>query len=201
MNNALCIVGLGNPGQNYENTRHNFGFMLADALVEACREHGDIQPLSGNKKATAWKCRPGNGVNNTWIIAKPQTYMNKSGEAVIPLLGFYQIPLSRLLVVHDELDLPLGHMRLKLGGGIAGHNGLRSIRDLAGSPDFYRLRLGVGKPAGYDAASFVLSRFGSAESTIVNEVLAAAVKGVYHFENAPLSSAQQFINSFTLPSS
>ena len=189
-------MGLGNPGPSYEHTRHNFGFMLVDALLAACQDKGDVTPLSGGKnRYAAWKCRlPGNG--GTWIAAKPLTYMNKSGEAAVHLLGYYRIPLASLFVAHDELDLPLGRMRLKIGGGNAGHNGLQSICNLTGSHDFYRLRLGIGKPAGYDAASFVLSRFSTEESTMVTSVLAGALDGFLVFAKQGPTEAQRQINAF-----
>ncbi len=197
MNIAGLFLGLGNPGPSYEHTRHNFGFMLVDALLAACRDGGDASPLSGGKdRYAAWKCRlPGSRA--VWIAAKPLTYMNRSGEAAVHLLGYYRIPLSSLFVAHDELDLPLGRMRLKLGGGNAGHNGLRSICDLTGSSDFYRLRLGIGKPAGYDAASFVLNRFSSEESKVLEAVLPAALEGFLRFANGGMKEAQQFVNGFT----
>ncbi len=196
MHTTGLFLGLGNPGPTYEHTRHNFGFMLADALLAACRDGGDASSLSGGKnRYAAWKCRlPRSG--STWIVAKPLTYMNKSGEAAVHLLGYYRIPLSGLFVAHDELDLPLGRMRLKIGGGNAGHNGVQSICDLAGSPEFYRLRLGIGKPAGYDAASFVLNRFSAAEATLIKAVLPAALDGFLRFASQGPQDARQFINAF-----
>ncbi len=190
-------MGLGNPGPTYERTRHNFGFLLVDALLDACRDTGGVSPLSGGKnRYAAWKCRlPGSG--GVWIAAKPLTYMNRSGEAAVHLLGYYRVPLSALFVAHDELDLPLGRMRLKIGGGNAGHNGLQSVCDLTGSPDFYRLRLGIGKPVGYDAASFVLSRFSSEETRVVESVLPAALEGFFRFASGGIKEAQPFINAFT----
>ena len=196
------FLGLGNPGQTYAGTRHNFGFMAADALLDICARKGDVSPLSGGKKRyEAWKCRlplPGGSGGGTWIVAKPQTFMNKSGEAAVALLQFYKIPLSRLVVAHDELDIPLGAMRFKIGGGAAGHNGIRSVAELAGSRDFYRLRLGIGKPAGFDVTSFVLSRFSDQEKAVVAEVLPAAVDGFFRFCAGGLKEAQQFINGFTI---
>lgn len=192
------FLGLGNPGPTYANTRHNFGFLTADALLEACRRGGDVSQLSGGKKQfEAWKCRLPVGSQPPWIIAKPQTFMNKSGEAAVALLQYYRIPASRMVVAHDELDLPLGKIRFKTGGGAAGHNGIRSIAECLGSPDFYRLRLGIGKPEGYDVTSFVLGRFSEPETKIVEQVLPAAVGGFLRFCADGFKEAQQQINGFT----
>ena len=194
------FLGLGNPGPTYAGTRHNYGFMAAEALLEACHRDGDVSPLSGGKKRyEAWKCRLPIAAGGTWIVAKPQTFMNKSGEVAVTLLQYHHIPISRLVVAHDELDLPIGKMRFKLGGGAAGHNGVRSIAGCLGSPEFHRLRLGIGKPEGFEATSFVLGRFSSSENTLVSKVLPAAVEGFFHFCSHGFINAQQFINGFTLP--
>ncbi len=193
------FLGLGNPGPTYAQTRHNFGFMAVDALLEACRDNGDVTALSGGKKwYEAWKCRLPLGGSPSWIVAKPLTFMNKSGEAALALLQYYRIPTAGLVVAHDELDLPLGRMRFKFGGGAAGHNGIRSIAGCLGSQDFYRLRLGIGKPEGFDTTSFVLGRFSGTETKLAAEVLPAAVAGFFRFAAQGLAEAQQFINGFTL---
>lgn len=196
------FLGLGNPGPTYSGTRHNFGFMAADALLEACARDGAVTPLSGGKKRyDAWKCRlPLPGMNAVWIVAKPGTFMNKSGEAATALLQYYKIPLARLVVAHDELDLPLGKMRFKFGGGMAGHNGIRSIADCSGSRDFYRLRLGIGKPPAFDATSFVLGRFSETEKIVTSKILPAAIEGFFLFCVHGLQQAQQTINAFTIAS-
>ncbi len=192
------FLGLGNPGAGYAGTRHNFGFMVADTLLEACRHNGEATPLSGGKKRfEAWKCRLPLASQPPWIIAKPQTFMNKSGEAAIALLQYYRIPLSRLVVAHDEMDLPLGAMRFKIGGGAAGHNGIRSIAESLNSPEFYRLRLGIGKPEGYDAIAYVLGRFSGQERLCVATMLPAAMEGFFRFCADGFTQAQQFINGFT----
>jgi len=191
------FLGLGNPGSTYVSTRHNLGFIMAESLLDACRRDGDISPLSGGKKRyEAWKCRLPN-IGQTWIVAKPQTFMNKSGEAAVTLLQYYRIPFSRLVVAHDELDLPIGKMRFKFSGSAAGHNGIRSITECLGSPDFYRLRLGIGKPEGFDTTSFVLGRFAEPETKIIEDLLPAAVEGFFHFCRSGIKDAQQRINSFT----
>ena len=192
------FLGLGNPGTAYAGTRHNFGFLAADALLEACRRDGDVAPLSGGKKKyEAWKCRLPLPSSPSWIVAKPLTFMNRSGEAAITLLQFYRIPVARLVVAHDELDLPLGRMRFKKGGGAAGHNGIRSIAETLGSPDFYRLRLGIGKPEGFDVTSFVLGRFSPADAKTADEIAEAAVAGFFRFCQSGFAEAQRQINGFT----
>ncbi|MCC8195001.1 MAG: aminoacyl-tRNA hydrolase [Deltaproteobacteria bacterium] len=192
------FLGLGNPGPAYARTRHNFGFMTAEALLDACRRGGDVTALSGGKKRfEAWKCRLPIPSRETWIIAKPQTFMNKSGDAAVALLQYYRIPFSRLVVAHDELDLPLGRMRFKIGGGAAGHNGVRSIAESLGSPEFYRLRLGIGKPQGYEVTSYVLGRFSEPEIKIAGDVIPAAVEGFFRFREYGFTDAQQYVNGFT----
>lgn len=193
------FLGLGNPGQTYANTRHNFGFMLVDAILDACERDGEMSQLSGGKKLyEAWKCRLPIKGRPMWIIAKPQTFMNKSGEAAVSLLQYYKIPLSSLVAAHDELDLPLGKIRIKFGGGAAGHNGIRSIATCTGSQDFYRLRLGIGKPAGYEVTSFVLGKFSDQERPDLDETLRAAAVGFFTFCAEGFQKAQQQINGFTI---
>ena len=192
------FLGLGNPGATYAATRHNLGFMVADALLDACARHGDVSSLSGGKKKyEAWKCRLPSPVAQTWIIAKPQTYMNKSGEAAVPLLQYYHIPIEHLFVAHDELDLPLGKMRLKFAGGAAGHNGIKSLVECTGTQNFHRLRLGIDKPAEYDVSSYVLGRFSSEESKVLEKLLPAAVDVFFRFCHSGFKEAQQVSNAFT----
>lgn len=192
------IVGLGNPGQEYAETRHNYGFMTVAALLEACGKRGPVRTLSGkNDPYHLWRCSfP--GVPDR-LVCTPLTYMNRSGDAVQRIAAYYRIETEDVLVLHDELDLPFGRMRLKKGGGNAGHNGLRSIQQMLGSPDFFRLRLGIGKPAGYDAASFVLAKFSPQDKQNLEICLDAAVKGIALFMDKGPRTAQQFCNSFSLP--
>ena len=130
------VVGLGNPGSKYERTRHNAGFWFVDALARAeGKSIGPDRKFFGDA---------GRLSSDSWML-KPQTFMNRSGQAVAALAGFFQIPPSQVLVVHDELDLKPGEVKLKLGGGVAGHNGLKDIQARIGS-DFWRLRLGIGHP-------------------------------------------------------
>ncbi len=168
MQRTGLIVGLGNPGKEYENTRHNFGFMSVDAAVERLCPPSGVSLLSGKKdKFILQRCAIlGSG---TWFFAKPLTFMNNSGQAVQHIADYYRIETENILVVHDELDLELGHLKFKLGGGNAGHRGLQSIQQMLGTGDFYRLRLGIGKKA--EAYNWVLGRFFAEESGVVGEVL------------------------------
>ncbi len=147
----LLVVGLGNPGARYAHTRHNVGAMVVETLAK--RHH--ISLTLGAEAAFA-----GDGPvdGRRLALAFPQTFMNRSGESVRPLVRCYQIEdLSRLVIVHDELDLPPGTVRVKFGGGLAGHNGLKSIRDHLHTTDFTRIRIGIGRPSGSeDVADYVL---------------------------------------------
>ncbi len=164
------FVGLGNPGRQYHGTRHNIGFAMLDALLATAQEYGRVEPLSGNKfHCELWRCslpiKQG-----WWLAAKPQTYMNLSGQSVQPLLAWHKLAPKDLMVFHDELDIALGQLRFKSGGGNAGHNGLKSLTQHLGSPDFHRVRIGIGRPPqhehGQDITAWVLGHPSSEEKTI-----------------------------------
>lgn len=165
------IVGLGNPGAEYTATRHNAGFWLADALArqagvafrEQAKFHGAV-------------CQAGLDGTSVWLL-KPMTFMNRSGQAVAALARFYKIPVERILVVHDELDLPPGRVRFKQGGGHGGHNGLRDLHAHLGSKEFYRLRLGIGHPGHRDQVTpYVLSRPPAADQTQIDTAIERALE-------------------------
>lgn len=146
------VVGLGNPGRTYEHTRHNAGARALERLAAG------LHATLGKSKFRALLAEIRTG-EVAVKLARPTTYMNDSGQAVQPLARFYKIPPERLIVLHDELDLPLGQLRLKRGGGTAGHHGLDSIAGMLGTKDFYRVRIGVGKPARSEATvDWVLDR-------------------------------------------
>lgn len=158
----ILWAGLGNPGSKYAGNRHNVGFMVIDALA------GRYSSDSEKSKFSALICEAivptGNG-NVRVLLLKPQTYMNESGRAVQKAMQFYKIPADKVYVFHDELDLAPFKLRVKFGGGIAGHNGLRSIREHIGE-NFYRIRLGIGHPGHKDKVhNYVLSDFSKAEQT------------------------------------
>jgi peptidyl-tRNA hydrolase, PTH1 family len=151
------IVGLGNPGSEYDGTRHNIGFEVANELA---RRWALPRPKS-KYRGLLTEGRTGPGGPRVAIL-KPQTYMNDAGNSVGPARGAFKVDLDRVLVVHDEIDLPFGEIRTRVGGGLAGHNGLKSLRAGLGSPDFARVRIGVGRPPTTDpdrVAAYVLGRF------------------------------------------
>ena len=164
------LVGLGNPGPEYEHTRHNAGFWWVDA---AARRLG--ARLTAERAFFGLAGRATHPEGPVWLL-EPQTYMNLSGKAVAALARFYKIAPQELLVVHDELDLPPGQMRLKLGGGHAGHNGLRDIHAQLGSPDYWRLRLGIGHPGvKAEVANYVLRKPPAAEREAIEQSIDASL--------------------------
>lgn len=199
MNVSGLIIGLGNPGREYDRTRHNFGFLFIDALLEAAQRSPFArceQLSSGKKKYELWRCDVVEG-QDPWLLAKPQTFMNLSGEAVLAIASYYRVKPAAMVVAHDELDLPLGRMRFKKGGGNAGHNGLKSITQCLGTPEFHRLRLGIGKPpAGGETTGWVLGRFSQTDSAVVDTVLEAAMQGIRTFATEGEVAATQYINAF-----
>lgn len=149
------IIGLGNPGPEYEATRHNAGFWLADHIAD------DLRATFSLEKAFFAQVAKARFDNEQVILAKPMTFMNRSGQAVGALMRFYKLEPEQMLVLHDELDLSPGQAKLKQGGGHAGHNGLRDIQKVCGSPQFWRLRIGIGHPRvmglAQDVAAYVLN--------------------------------------------
>ncbi len=186
----FLVVGLGNPGRRYARTRHNAGFMVLDRLAAA--------------EGVAFRERPEFALAE-WAggyLMKPLTYMNLSGRAVAPFVRKKGIPLDRLLVVHDDVDLPLGRLRFKRGGSDGGQKGVASIIAELGDPGFDRLRIGVDRPPpGVDTATWVLSPFSPRELPLLDEVLAAAVEGVRVWKEAGLAEAQARFNGLDLRSS
>jgi PTH1 family peptidyl-tRNA hydrolase len=167
------VVGLGNPGAQYEQSRHNVGFGVVDLLAE--RHGGKLR--KGRELALVDEVRiDGRRV----ALAQPQTYMNDSGQSVAPLVRRFGIDdLEHLVVVHDELDLPIGRMKLKVGGGLAGHNGLRSISQHLHSQDFVRVRIGVGKPPSKEqGADHVLKRPSRSDRGLLDEMVERAADAV-----------------------
>ena len=191
------LVGLGNPGKEYELTRHNMGFLFVDELL---REFRDVSSQSGDKfRCQLWKgVLP--GMQEQWLVAKPQTFMNLSGECVQPLAAWHRIPPERILVIHDELDLEPGRMKFKRGGGNAGHNGLKSITQRLGTPDFYRLRLGIGRSphGGGDTVNWVLGRIPAADRDIFLKMVPAAIEVVRLFAAGDMEAATREANGFRI---
>ncbi len=187
-NERYLIVGLGNPGRSHLFNRHNLGFMAVDRL--AARH--DIELKRVQSKAIIGS---GRVAGRPVIIAKPQTFMNLSGNAVGPLVNYYRVPPGNTLVVYDELDIPFGVIRLREKGGPGGHNGMRSIIQHLGN-DFPRLRLGIGRPPGrMDPAAFVLQDFGRDELPVVDEMLTAAVEAIEAFIRLGIDPAMTQANT------
>jgi PTH1 family peptidyl-tRNA hydrolase len=178
------VVGLGNPGPSYAGNRHNAGAMVVDLLAE--RLGGRFKAHKG--RADVVEGRLG---GQRVVLAKPRSYMNTSGGPVASLRQFYKVPLDQVVVVHDELDLPYGTVRLKLGGGDNGHNGLRSITGSAGGKEYLRVRFGVGRPPGrQDPADFVLRDFSAAERKDLGVYVDRAADAVEALVAQGLESAQ-----------
>lgn len=166
------VIGLGNPGRRYLHTRHNVGFMVADELAR-------IHRIDLNKEKFGGVAGSGKIGSEDVIILKPQTYMNESGRAAAAVLRDTYAGPGDLLVIHDDLDLPVAHVRVKIGGGHGGHNGLRSIMQHIASPDFVRIRFGIGRPApGIDPADYVLSPFLTEERQVVMQAIKLAAEAV-----------------------
>lgn len=163
------IVGLGNPGHEYSNTRHNVGFMVAAELA-------DRWQLPRAKDRFRGRLIEGRVAEERVAILCPQTYMNDAGRSVGPARGSFKLALERVLVVHDEIDLPFGEIRTRVGGGLAGHNGLKSLARELGGSEFMRVRVGVGRPSSTDpeiVSSYVLGRFSEPEADVANLVTRA----------------------------
>ncbi len=163
------IVGLGNPGPSFSETRHNAGFRFLDALLS-----GTGVLLRHESRFNGDASRFAIAGRDVWLL-KPMTFMNHSGEAVAKLARFYKIPPAEILVAHDELDLPPGAVRLKVGGGNGGHNGLADVTEKLGTPDYARLRLGIGHPgSAAQVVSYVLKRAPKAEQELLDDAIARA---------------------------
>jgi PTH1 family peptidyl-tRNA hydrolase len=184
------VVGLGNPGPQYAKTRHNLGFMVADLLAARIGASFKVHKKSGAEVVT------GRLGGRSVVLAKPRTFMNESGRQVGPLAKFYSVTPGDVIVIHDELDIDFGRVRLKLGGGEGGHNGLRSIANSLGTKDFQRVRIGVGRPPGRkDPAAFVLEPFNSAERAEVPTICEQAADACELLLELGLEPAQNRIHA------
>ncbi|RMG14039.1 MAG: aminoacyl-tRNA hydrolase [Deltaproteobacteria bacterium] len=167
------VVGLGNPGPKYAGNRHNVGFMVVDELAR--RAGVTLSPARRLQSEAARATLAGTAV----LLLRPLTYMNLAGEAVGAAARYYDLPPERIVVIHDDLDLPFGTLRLKRGGGSGGHNGLKSIIAHLGSRDFLRVRLGIGRPPpGREVVPYVLSDFGADERPVLPEIVGRAADAV-----------------------
>ncbi|HVZ86305.1 MAG TPA: aminoacyl-tRNA hydrolase [Polyangia bacterium] len=182
------VVGLGNPGPEYQDNRHNLGFMVLDALNARARGSA---PRSKFGAELGEVTLAGTRV----LLCKPMEFMNVSGQAVARVAGFWKVPVTDLIVVHDELDLPFGRLKLGAGGGHGGHNGIRSMLADLGDAGFARVRVGVGRPpAGHDPANYLLSNFSRAEAKELPDLIATAADAVETIVKSGLTTAMNTFN-------
>jgi peptidyl-tRNA hydrolase, PTH1 family len=187
----LLVVGLGNPGPVYAKTRHNLGFRVADLLADRAGSNYKLHKRSGADVAT------GRLAGRPVILGKPRSYMNESGRQVAALAKFYSVPPADLIVIHDELDIDFGKIRLKLGGGEGGHNGVRSVASALGTKDFHRVRIGIGRPPGRkDPAAFVLENFSAAERPEVPVICEQAADATELLIKLGLETAQNQVHAW-----
>ncbi|MBX3080433.1 MAG: aminoacyl-tRNA hydrolase [Anaerolineae bacterium] len=175
MTELTLIVGLGNPGRDYEKTRHNIGFRCVD---EIAAKHG----MTFSKKQAKAIMAEGKIGEHRVLLVKPQTYMNLSGDSVRELVNFYKVPIERVLVISDDLDIPLGTLRIRMQGSAGGQKGLKHIMEQLGTPNVYRLRVGIGRPPGrMEPKDYVLQDFGKDEQILLVETLDRVVKAISTF--------------------
>ena len=182
------IVGLGNPGLQYVDTRHNVGFMLLDYLANDSNE---------SFAESKWKALIAKTIiwDESIVFLKPQTYMNASGTAVAAVAQYYKLPNANILVVHDDLDLPLGRIKIVSGGGAGGHKGVLSCIDHLGTRNFPRIKIGIGRPAApIPPEKYVLSRFGSDEHEVITQKMEVAVEGIRIFVQQGISAVMNVLN-------
>lgn len=180
------IVGLGNPGAPYEKTRHNVGFMVVDLLAQ---RHG----IAVTTRKFAGLLGEGSIGDHRLLLLKPQTFMNDSGRSVQRAVAWYQSPLGRLIVIHDDLDLPLGRVRVRPDGSAGGHRGMQSIIQGLGSPQFGRVRIGIGRPAQGDVVAFVLAPFHDDERETVTDAVNRAADAVEEVLSHGFAHAMQVV--------
>jgi len=184
----FLIVGLGNPGIEYRSSRHNVGFMVIDRLAN---ELGIKLSKYQFKSLVGSHCQKG----QKWMIAKPQTFMNLSGIAVGSLVRFYKVSMDHLMIIHDDIDLPFGTIRIRPKGGSAGQNGVNSIIERLGTQDFPRLRVGISRPSGQrTAANYVLADFQKNQKALVDELLDKCVEAIKTFVYSGLDTAMNRYN-------
>ena len=190
---AYLLIGLGNPGREYQSNRHNFGFMLIDRLAVRLGARGLKVQSKAIVTTTSYEDR-------RLILAKPQTYMNLSGQSAQGLLNFYKLPMENMLIAHDDLDIPFGTIRMRPGGGPGGQKGVASTIERLGTKDFARLRLGIGRPPGrMDPSAYVLQDFSRDETKILSELLDRAADATLEFVLNGLDKAMNKYNGSIEP--
>ena len=186
--NTYLLIGLGNPGREYKDTRHNIGFMLVDQVAVRLNARGMKLQSKAIVTSALYEERK-------IILAKPQTYMNLSGQSVQGLLHFYKIPIENLLVAHDDMDIPFGTIRIRPGGGPGGQRGMASTIEMLGTKDFPRLRLGIGRPPGrMDPKDYVLQMFSREDMKLLPEVLTRAADAALEFVMKGLNASMNKFN-------
>jgi peptidyl-tRNA hydrolase, PTH1 family len=187
----LLVVGLGNPGPNYAKTRHNLGYLVIDVLAGRAGSKFKAHKRSGADVAT------GRLAGRPVVLGRPRSYMNELGRQVAALAKFYSVSPDDIIVIHDELDIDFGKIRLKLGGGEGGHNGVRSVASALGTKDFHRVRIGIGRPPGRkDPAAFVLENFTSAERAEVPVIGEQAADATELLIKLGLEAAQNQVHAW-----
>jgi PTH1 family peptidyl-tRNA hydrolase len=188
MTETYLIVGLGNPGREYRENRHNVGFMLVDRLAVKLNARFTRLQSKALVASAVYQERK-------IILAKPQTFMNLSGQSVQGLMHFYKLPIENLLIAHDDLDLPVGTIRIRPDGGSAGQKGMTSILERFGTDEFARIRLGIGRPPGQmQAPDYVLQDFSNADLTVISETLSRAAEAALEFVVNGLDAAMNKYN-------
>lgn len=188
------VVGLGNPGPSYAGHRHNIGYMVVDELAARMRSPFRVHK-SGRADVVEGRLAPPGTPGPRVVLAKARTYMNESGGPVKALATFYKVPPERIIAIHDELDIDFAAIRVKLGGGDNGHNGLRSMRSSLGTGDFYRVRAGIGRPPGrQDVADFVLSNYSTTERKELELHVVECADAVESLVDSGLERTQQNFN-------
>ena len=188
MTDTFLIIGLGNPGREYRETRHNVGFMLLDGLTVKLKTRFTRMQSKALVASANYQERK-------IILAKPQTFMNLSGQSVQGLMRFYKLPLENLLIAHDDLDLPVGTIRIRPDGRSAGQKGMMSTIERLGTDEFPRLRLGIGRPPGQmQAPDYVLQDFSNADLTLISETLSRAVEAALTWVTDGLDAAMNKYN-------
>lgn len=193
------ICGLGNPGSKYASTRHNIGFMAIDRLIQSVNKIPDEQVRLKTELPgyILWEWSRLFSPDR-WLLLKPMTFMNRSGTAISKIFFKAMMDVDRLMIIHDEVDFPLGKLKIKSGGGLAGHNGLRSIAKELGTRDFIRLRIGVGRPeTGSDLSDYVLDKFLPGERELRDQVLEKAVLVIRTFCHNGLAMAGEKISTLS----
>ncbi len=194
MNETFIIAGLGNPGSKYDNTRHNVGFIVLDALAQGLGfTFGAEKWQAHARKVTLWGAQI--------VFLKPTTFMNLSGQAVSRYADFYKVPVDHILVIHDDLDMCSGRVKLVKGGGAGGHNGIRSLVQCLGGNDFFRLKIGIGRPGQSDThpsmpvEKYVLASLSSDESKILKNRIHSIEQGLEYLISDGSAKAKNLLNS------